>query len=377
MGSGLESCLRHGIAGLATLVAVGCGPAPEEPPQTLDDAGLPIWGETFSRHPGNPVLWGPEISPDHVFAADPRLFVLGDRLHLIYEAFAQSPYLGEIWLAESRDAIHWSTPSRVSLEAVHFSHPEVRIVGDTVHAFYNANDRGRIFHRASPVEGFPSWGEETVVFVGVDHGWDRLTDFTFLEQEGLWYLLGITGDGESADRWIRGRVSPDLTASWDRSVRLGSFSVPHMQEWRGVGSVLRLLGVECLPCFFSRHLAEPLVDVSEVPWLDTIVELTAVEAEGRQILLMGARINGLPERAIAAYEVTQLSPSSLSGRWLAEGFTFPPASGSGWDSQDIHRGHTIVFGDRWVMAYDGNLPDECEEPSRGCWRIGIATRPLR
>jgi len=356
--------------------ALGAACRAPESPTSAPASGreLPIWGEDFSPAPEGSALRGSDVSPEHSFVADPRPFTLGDRLFLLFEAFSERSGLGQIWLAQSRDAVHWEHFQRVSVQEGHMSHPEVRVLDGVVHAFYNVNQGGVILHRASPVEGFPQWGEESAIFRGIDHAWHHLVDFTFLQAEGRWYLLGITGNGTKVDQWIRGLVLPAFGLDWTRAAEVTPNPVARLAGAPWLAAIARPFGAGCAACLAGRWFPHPLLDVADSPWIVGINELTALEIGPRPVLLMGARDLDSGLRSVTAFEVSELGPSGLRGHWLSEGFVLP-LGGPGWDEQDVHRADVVRFGDRWVLAYDANRLRRCPRPERGCWRIRFATMP--
>jgi len=132
---------------------------------------LPIWSDDLVRYEGNPVIVGSDVSPRHSFVADPYLLVVNDRLYMFFEAFLAessssrfSAGVGEIWMAESTDGYTWSRFKKVSVVPKHLSHPEALIYNGKVHIFYNHNKDGSISYRWSPLDTFPTWSEESVVF---------------------------------------------------------------------------------------------------------------------------------------------------------------------------------------------------------------------
>jgi hypothetical protein len=301
----------------------------------------PLMGDKLVRYEKNPVIQGSDVSPDHSQAADPYLLVANGRLYVFFEAVRErnSPpngCCGEIWMAESTDGFTWSGFRRVSSKSIHMSHPYAFVHQDQIHVLYNNNSSGGIFHRSSALSSFPDWSREAEIFRGSDHGWHHLVEFFTIEQAGLWYLIGITGDGTKEDQWIRGRWSKEWPADWN------------------TGSE------EMAPC--------PLLDIGNDGWVKGIVEITPVQVENDLFLLMGATRRTDGRRAIGTFAVSELSPASMKGRWLTEDHTFP-LSASGWDDTNIHRAHAVKFKDHWVYAYDARQ-------ALGTWKIGVATAPL-
>lgn len=321
---------------------------------------LPIWADDMARYAGNPVIVGTDVSPKHSFVADPYLLVVNDRLYMFFEAFLSESEsdrftagLGEIWMAESLDGYSWSNFRKVSIVPKHMSHPEALVYDGKVHIFYNHNKDGSIYHRSSPLDSFPDWNEETVFFTGSKHGWHHLVDFTILEHRGVWYLLGITGNQPSwtfrrvlgrlarasglwaQDQWIRGRWGGRFDMSWDSD---------------------------------SKEIEPfPLLDANDYDWVTDMVEITSMKLQDRLWLSMGVCNSNTNTRAINTYAITELSPTSFQGVWIAEGFTFPLAE-SGWDDTNIHRSHVVPFNGQWIYVYDGLKAQE--------WKIGIAMRPF-
>jgi hypothetical protein len=301
---------------------------------------FPLTAARLVRYPGNPVITGADISDEHTLVADPFLLVANGRLYAFFEALRdpapRDGCCGEIWMAESDDGLTWRHHRQVSTGARHFSHPHAFVHEGRVHVFYNNNSRGQIYHRSSPLDGFPSWTGQTEVFRGEAHGWHHLVEFAIVERAGGWHLLGITGDHQVEDRWIRGRWAPSLPADWNTGSR------------------------EMTPC--------PLLDLGRHAWVRKIVEITPVTVNDQLYLLMGATRDKDGKRGIGTFAVTELSAEGMAGAWLAEDLTFP-MSAEGWDEWDIHRASGVLFRNRWVYAYDGRRSD-------GLWKIGVATATL-
>jgi hypothetical protein len=348
--SGAQSLTKHTPINKPTSAGTGCTADGFTPETDKYPPTLPIWGEDLVRYQGNPVIVGSDVSREHVFVADPYLLVVKCRIYMFFEALLRER-VGQIWMAESTDGFSWSGFRQVSAEPIHFSHPQAFIYNGRVHLFYNHNRDGSIYYRWSPVERFPSWSQESVVFRGSKHGWHRLVEFTMFEHGGIWYLLGITENSSTLstrlqhllgsrakadDQWVRGRWAGRFTTDWDR----GSHEITPF----------------------------PLIDVNDSGWAQEIVEITSLRVGDRLLLFMGARRQADGKRAIGTFAVTSLSPQRLEGVWLNHDFTFPLAS-SGWDDTDIHRAHAVAFEDRWIYVYDARKGDE--------WKIGIATMPLR
>jgi len=320
------------FAGLVALLAVTPALASIADPRPIT---LPIWGDDLVRHPGNPVIVGSDVSPNHAFVADPFLLVVNGKLYLFFEAMNRNG-LAEIWMAESPNGFTWAGFRQVSVKPLVFSHPQAFIYDGKVHAFYNYNRDGSIHYRWSPLASFPDWSPETVVFTGSKHDWHHLVEFSILEHRGIWYLLGITGDGRREDQWIRGRWAGRFTTDWDSQ---------------------------------SQEMSsQPLLKISDSGWAKAIVELTELRIGDRLFFFMGTTRQADDKRAIGTFAVTELTPRKLEGVWLNDDFTFPLAA-SGWDDTNMHRATAVAWKDRWIFVYDARRGQE--------WKIGVATRPLR
>jgi hypothetical protein len=330
---------------------VVCDAPPPPPPSTFGWSApatgpeskawrYPLTGDNLLRHEGNPVITGAHISDEHTLVADPYLLIANDRLYAFFEALRDpvptDGCCGEIWMAESPDGFTWENFRQVSSGSRHFSHPHAIIHEGRVHVFYNNNSKGGIYHRSSALDEFPAWTRETEVFRGSSHGWHHLVEFAVLHHDGAWHLLGITGDDSLEDQWIRGRWAPTLPTDWNTQSQ------------------------EIAPC--------PLLDVDHHSWVKKIVEITPLRIEDQLFLLMGATRREDGKRAIGTFAVTDLSRTKLDGVWVAGNHSFPLAS-SGWDDNDIHRAHAVIYKDRWIYIYDGRRKG-------GPWQIGVASAPL-
>ncbi|MDT7041569.1 hypothetical protein [Candidatus Nitronereus thalassa] len=322
------------------------------------------WHENLRRYEGNPVIVGRDVSPNHSFFADPYLLVVGDRLFMFFEAFLLESVsypsdkgLGEIWMAESYDGKSWKNFNKLSVNAIHFSHPQALIHEGKVYVFYNHNQNGSIYSRWSPLGKVGQWSDESVIFTALNHGWDHMVEFSIFEEQGNWYLLGITGNrkffnGEpnnslysrvlrkvglgrsrlGEDQWVRGRWANGFTTNWDND---------------------------------SQEIGDrPLIDISGEEWVTEIVEITSLKLNEQWVLFMGVTKPNR-QQAIGTFAINHLSPEGMDGRWITEGFTFP-LSGAEWEGQNIHRGHAVWFHDEWVYVFDGRNGKN--------WKIGIATK---
>jgi hypothetical protein len=293
---------------------------------------LPIWKHEMTLHPDNPVLTTAVTGTGGVVCADPRLWVINDRLYCFFES-SDASELGQDWLAVSDDGETWGEFSRISTAATHYAHPVVYEENGVIHC-YMQRGSGLIGYRSSPVAGFPNWSAETVVFDSEAFGWHHMREFEiFKHTDGNYYLLGLTGDGASQDQQVRGMWCATLTSDWNTDGTLIS--------------------------------ASPLFDCDDVPWVEYIVEISRLFAGGRMLLYFGATRRYDNKQAIGVYEIESLTTTGMTGAWVANNHTFGLAT-SGWDSQWIHCMSAAYFGGRWVVAYDAN--------EDGAWRTGFAYR---
>lgn len=295
---------------------------------------LPVYRSDMTVFAGNPVLTAADVGTGGTTAADPLLYVINGQLYMFFEATTEEG-VGQDWMATSEDGYTWGNFSQVSTNTDHYAHPVIYEENGTIH-LYMQRGNGLVGYRSSPVEGFPNWTDETVVFDSVALGWHHMREFDiFRHSDGKYYLLAVTGDGSTEDQQIRGLWCDTLTNDWNTDGALVATGV--------------------------------LLDMDDVPFANKIVEIRRLIAGERFLLYFGATALAPTRKAIAVLEVTELTPTSFEAHWISDDITFGLSlDPSRWDSQLIHCASPCWYGGKWYFAYDANYDGE--------WMIGMATR---
>ena len=297
-------------------------PAPADPSLLRLYLPRPWWGEVWSigiyrgssplaLHPAreapNPVLTRDDVHDvPACFVADPFMIHERGTWHLFFEVMDWRTGRGEIGLAGSDDAVHWTYRQIVLAEPFHLSYPCVFRDDDNYYMVPESHEAGEVrLYRAAE---FPlRWELATTLIEG-----EYLVDASPFRNQGRWWMF--------------------VDASPERE-----------------HDTLRLFGADNLKGPWSEHPASPLIERDPTR---ARPGGRVTEFDGR-LLRFAQNCRPAYGTQLRAFELTELTPTSYRERPVNPDPLLGP-SGAGWNACGMHHldPHEMAPG-RWIACLDG------------------------
>jgi hypothetical protein len=265
----------------------------------------------FSLAPA-PGVKNPVVTAAHVtdvsasFVADPFMVEAGGTWHLFFEVMNWATNLGQIGLAVSEDAAHWSYRQIVLDEPFHLSYPQVFRWRGEYYMIPETHQAGAVrLYRAAD---FPTrWSHEANLLEG-----PYLADASVFRHDGRWWMFVDTSPKMSHD-------------------------------------TLRLYHADELAGPWREHPASPLKEGD--PY---------TARPGGRVLVANDRVFRYAQGTqpfygmdVRAFAVEELTPKSYREREVAHGPVLK-GSGAGWNACGMHHVDAHLQRDgRWLACVDG------------------------
>jgi hypothetical protein len=262
-----------------------------------------------SQNIKNPVLRRADITDIHAgFVADPFMVWVKSSWYLFFEILNQKNCWGEIGLATSQDAIHWTYQEIVLAEPFHLSYPYVFEWMNEYYMIPESYQSGAI--RLYKASMFPSqWS-----FVGNLLSGPTFLDPSIFRHADKWWLFAETNPEHRFDT-LRLYYADELLGPW----------IEHPKSPIVNG---------------NAHIARP----------------------GGRVVTINGRIiryaqDCFPEYGmrVRAFEILTLSPEHYQEREIESGPVLSP-SGQGWNAAGMHHidSHQSMDG-TWIACVDGRI----------------------